>query len=64
MSWVIAIAISLVLLMAFRFKASFPRSVFEIAIVAVLIALAGYSWQGSPDMAGKPAFAKMGDGQP
>lgn len=64
MSWGIAVAISLIVLMAFHFKASFPRSVFEIALVAVLAALAGYSWQGSPDMAGNPVSAKMVDGQP
>lgn len=55
MSWIIVIVISLIVLLAFRFKASFPRSVFEIAIVAVLVALAGYSWQGSPDLPEHPA---------
>ena len=54
MSWVIAVAISAFVLISFRLKASFPRTVFEIAVVAVLIALAGYSWQGSPDMPGNP----------
>jgi hypothetical protein len=55
MSWIIAAAISLIVLMAFRFKGSFPRSAFELALVAVLVALAGYSWQGRPDMPGNPA---------
>ena len=64
MSWVIAVVISFIVLLAFRIKVSFPRSVFEIAIVAVLIALAGYSWQGSPEMMGNPVSPKMAAGQP
>lgn len=30
------------------------RVAFELCAAAILIALAGYAWQGSPDLAGSP----------
>jgi len=31
-----------------------PRMALEIAGAALLLGICGYSWQGSPDMAGQP----------
>jgi cytochrome c-type biogenesis protein CcmH len=31
------------------------RTALEIAVVAILIGLAGYAWQGSPSLLGAPA---------
>ena len=52
--WLIALALAgLVLILLWRSRL-IPREGMEIALVALLIALAGYSWQGSPDLPGHP----------
>jgi cytochrome c-type biogenesis protein CcmH len=36
------------------FSKRLSRTAFELAIVAILVGLAGYAWQGSPSLAGSP----------
>ncbi|MEQ1510047.1 MAG: hypothetical protein ABL909_06555 [Sphingopyxis sp.] len=54
MGWIFPLIFgaSIVIIIAKFAKA--PRAVLELAVVAALIALAGYAWQGSPDLAGSP----------
>lgn len=52
--WLIAFALAGLVLLALWRSRMVSRAGLEIALVAVLIAMAGYAWQGSPDMAGNP----------
>ena len=53
-AWLIAITLAGLLLGLLKLSGRVSRQGLEIAVVAVLIALAGYSWQGRPDMPGHP----------
>ena len=52
--WLIAFALAGLVLLALWRSRRVSRAGLEITLVAVLIALAGYAWQGSPGMAGHP----------
>ena len=41
-----------------------PRPALEIIGAALLLAIAGYGWQGSPGMPGKPVSAPIRQNQP
>lgn len=54
MGWIVALVLSGGVLAGLHLSGRLARPAVEIAVVAMLIALAGYGWQGSPDMAGNP----------
>lgn len=54
MGWIFPLLFGVGLVIAIAKFAKPPRTVLELAVVASLIALAGYAWQGSPDLAGSP----------
>ncbi|MDE2435260.1 MAG: hypothetical protein KGM49_03270 [Sphingomonadales bacterium] len=51
--WIIAIALACLTLGALRLSGRCPRLALELAAAFLLVALAGYGWQGSPDLAGR-----------
>lgn len=61
MIWIIALVLGGSVLLALKASGQCPRGALEIGAVAVLIALAGYSWQGKPDMPGHPVSAPASD---
>lgn len=54
MAWVIACMLSIGAVLLLYASGKCSRLALEIAVASVLIALAGYSWEGSPDMPGNP----------
>lgn len=54
MAWLIVIALGALSLLALYASGRCSRLALEIAGVAVLVALAGYAWQGSPNLSGHP----------
>ena len=54
MGWVFAFGYAALTLGGFALYGRLTRDALLIAGAALLIALAGYGWQGSPDMAGTP----------
>jgi hypothetical protein len=54
MGWIFAILFGVVTLAAFWWSGRFSRQALELALAAILVALAGYAWQGSPAMPGNP----------
>lgn len=52
--WLSAITLAGLTLAFLKQSNKLSREALEIVAVAVLVALAGYAWQGSPDMAGRP----------
>lgn len=57
MGWAIVSMLSAVAILLLYASGRCPRAALEIGAVAVLIALAGYSWQGSPEMDGHPVVS-------
>jgi len=59
MGWLIAIGLAALALGALRLSGRCPRLALELAAALLLAGLAGYGWQGSPDLpehrAGFPA---------
>ena len=54
MGWGIALIFAALALGGLALSRRLTRTALMIACAALLIALAGYGWQGSPDMAGTP----------
>ena len=54
MGWLSAFALAGLAFLGLWRSGRCPRLALELAAVAILIALAGYSWQGTPDMPGRP----------
>ena len=54
MGWAIALGFAALALGGLALSRRLTRTAQMIAGAALLIALAGYGWQGSPDMAGTP----------
>lgn len=52
--WLIAVALVIALLLALVLVGRVPRATWEIAAAALLLGLAGYAWQGHPNLAGAP----------
>ena len=57
MGWVIAIVLPVLAWLGLAASGRCSRLALELAAVAGLLALAGYAWQGRPDMAGHPVSA-------
>ena len=54
MGWIFAIAFAGLTLLALYLSKRCSRLALEIAGAMLLVGLAGYGWQGSPDMPGQP----------
>jgi len=54
MGWVFAAILAAAAFAALYFSRRCSRQALELAGAAILVALAGYGWQGSPDQAGNP----------
>lgn len=61
MIWIVAITMAGAVLLALKISGKCPRMALEIGAVAVLVALAGYSWQGRPDMPGNRVGSLSGE---
>ncbi len=53
MGWIIALTFTVLAWIALWRSGRCPRAALEIIAAALLLALAGYGWQGNPGMAGK-----------
>ena len=60
MGWLFASAFAALALAGLHLSGRCPRPALELAAALLLAAIAGYGWQGSPDLPGNPAAA----GQP
>ena len=54
MGWLFAIVLAVLTLAGLYFSKRCSRLALELAGAAILVALAGYGWQGSPDTPGNP----------
>ncbi|MGE5722664.1 MAG: hypothetical protein ACM3YM_09400 [Sphingomonadales bacterium] len=54
MGWVFAIFLGILTFVALWLSGRCSRMALEMAAAALLVALAGYGWQGSPDIPGQP----------
>jgi hypothetical protein len=54
MGWGIALGFAVMAMGGLALSRRLTRDALMIAGAALLVALAGYAWQGSPDMAGTP----------
>jgi len=54
MGWVIAIVLAVLVLLGLYLSRRVNGASLQLCAALVLVALAGYAWQGSPDMAGHP----------
>ena len=52
--WIIAFGIAILAMAALCFIGRIPRVTREVVAAALLVGLAGYAWQGSPALPGKP----------
>jgi cytochrome c-type biogenesis protein CcmH/NrfG len=55
MGWIVMIAFGLATFVALTYFGKLPRGIWEAAAAAIVLAAAGYAWQGSPGLAGSPA---------
>jgi tetratricopeptide (TPR) repeat protein len=54
MGWVVIAILAVAVLAALWRVAKLPRSAMELVAAALLLGVAGYAWQGSPTLAGRP----------
>ena len=54
MGWVFAVLFSALALLGLWASGRCSRLALELALTAILIALAGYGWQGKPNQSGHP----------
>lgn len=57
MGWIVVIGMAAAAWIALWRSGRCPGSALQIIAAALFLALAGYAWQGSPDMAGKPVVS-------
>jgi hypothetical protein len=57
MGWLFAAILAALTLCGLYLSRRCSRLALELTAAAILIALAGYAWQGSPDMPGNPISA-------
>jgi hypothetical protein len=58
MGWVIAIGFAALTWLSLYFSKRCSRLALELSAAILLVGLAGYGWQGSPDMSGTPVSHK------
>lgn len=56
--WLILLVLILLVAAALWRFAGFPRGGTELMLAVILLSVAGYAWQGHPDMAGRPVQAQ------
>jgi cytochrome c-type biogenesis protein CcmH len=54
MGWLFVIVFAALTLGGLKFSGRLNRTALELAGVAALIGIAGYAWQGKPDLEGSP----------
>ena len=54
MGWLLILILAAILLLALWKFGKFDRTALQFVAAAILLAMAGYAWQGRPGMAGKP----------
>lgn len=54
MGWIFALGFAAMSLLALAANKRVPRLALELAAAFLLVGIAGYAWQGSPDMLGNP----------
>lgn len=54
MGWIVIAILAVAVLAVLWRVARLPRSVIELVAAALLLGVAGYAWQGSPTLAGRP----------
>jgi cytochrome c-type biogenesis protein CcmH len=54
MGWLIIVVLALLVALALWRLARFDRTELQLVAAALLVAMAGYAWQGKPGLAGKP----------
>jgi cytochrome c-type biogenesis protein CcmH len=54
MGWLFPILFAVLVLAGLKLSGRLSRTALELAVVAALVGLAGYAWQGSPSLAGSP----------
>ena len=57
MGWLFIVLLALVILVAVWRLGRLDRNGLQFTAAALLLALAGYAWQGRPDLAGEPRRA-------
>lgn len=57
MGWVAMIVLALAIGLGLRFVGGLRGAVLQLAAAALLVAMAGYAWQGRPEMPGQPRKA-------
>lgn len=56
MGWIFAFGFAVLAFLGLWLSKRCSRQALEIAGAAILLGLAGYAWQGSPDMPGHPVI--------
>lgn len=59
MGWVILTVLCSATLLGLWHYGRISRTALELLAAALTLAIAGYAWQGSPDMMGHPVAAKL-----
>jgi hypothetical protein len=59
MGWVFAVAFAAITLLALAGSGRMPRLALEISVAFILVGLAGYGWQGSPNMSEQTVSARQ-----
>lgn len=57
MGWLFAIGFAALALIALRLSGRCSRVALELAAAALLVGIAGYAWQGRPQLPGRPVQA-------
>lgn len=58
MAWIIALGMALLVLGFLYLSGRCSRMALEISGALLMVGLAGYAWQGSPEMSGHPVTAR------
>lgn len=61
-AWIVVIALAAIALAALWLSRLCSRLALELALALLLAGLAGYAWQGNPQMPGHPVVRSAGQG--
>ncbi len=64
MGWILILAFALAIGLALWRFARFDRATLQLVAAALVLAMAGYAWQGRPGLAGRPAAARAAEARP